>query len=119
MDKQTEFVLRAMEERDVRFVRLWFTLSPPTPAARSPHTLVDATTVMGSAAPPDVGEALVELVETPAAEEQPTTTAPASSRTSPAASFLILMVILPVEQLSCGEPRWAGGPDDNQSRCKQ
>jgi glutamine synthetase len=24
MDKQTEFVLRAMEERDVRFVRLWF-----------------------------------------------------------------------------------------------
>ena len=25
MDKQTEFVLRAMEERDVRFVRLWFT----------------------------------------------------------------------------------------------
>ncbi|WP_152361417.1 glutamine synthetase family protein [Microlunatus speluncae] len=25
MDKQTEFVLRAIEERDVRFVRLWFT----------------------------------------------------------------------------------------------
>jgi len=25
MDKQTEFVLRSMEERDVRFVRLWFT----------------------------------------------------------------------------------------------
>ncbi|MDR1712388.1 MAG: glutamine synthetase family protein [Propionibacteriaceae bacterium] len=25
MDKQTEFVLHAMEERDVRFVRLWFT----------------------------------------------------------------------------------------------
>ncbi|MDR1264953.1 MAG: glutamine synthetase family protein [Propionibacteriaceae bacterium] len=25
MDKQTEFVLRAMEERDVSFVRLWFT----------------------------------------------------------------------------------------------
>lgn len=25
MDKQTEYVLRAMEERDVRFVRLWFT----------------------------------------------------------------------------------------------
>ncbi len=25
MNKQTEFVLRAMEERDVRFVRLWFT----------------------------------------------------------------------------------------------
>ncbi len=25
MDKQTEFVLRAMEERDIRFVRLWFT----------------------------------------------------------------------------------------------
>ena len=25
MDKQTEFVLRTMEERDVRFVRLWFT----------------------------------------------------------------------------------------------
>ena len=25
MDKQTEFVLRAVEERDVRFVRLWFT----------------------------------------------------------------------------------------------
>ena len=25
MDKQTEFVLRALEERDVRFVRLWFT----------------------------------------------------------------------------------------------
>ena len=25
MDRQTEFVLRAMEERDVRFVRLWFT----------------------------------------------------------------------------------------------
>ncbi|MDR1808329.1 MAG: glutamine synthetase family protein [Propionibacteriaceae bacterium] len=24
MDKQTEYVLRAMEERDVRFVRLWF-----------------------------------------------------------------------------------------------
>jgi glutamine synthetase len=25
VDKQTEFVLRAIEERDVRFVRLWFT----------------------------------------------------------------------------------------------
>ena len=25
MDRQTEFVLRAIEERDVRFVRLWFT----------------------------------------------------------------------------------------------
>ena len=25
MDKQTEFVLRSMEERDVRYVRLWFT----------------------------------------------------------------------------------------------
>ena len=25
MDRQTEFVLRSMEERDVRFVRLWFT----------------------------------------------------------------------------------------------
>ena len=25
MDKQTEFVLRALEERDVRFVRMWFT----------------------------------------------------------------------------------------------
>ena len=25
MDKQTEFVLRSLEERDVRFVRLWFT----------------------------------------------------------------------------------------------
>jgi glutamine synthetase len=25
MDKQTEYVLRAMEERDIRFVRLWFT----------------------------------------------------------------------------------------------
>ncbi len=25
MDKQTEFVLRTLEERDVRFVRLWFT----------------------------------------------------------------------------------------------
>ena len=25
MDKQTEFVLRAIEERDVRFVRMWFT----------------------------------------------------------------------------------------------
>ncbi|MCL2471884.1 MAG: glutamine synthetase family protein [Propionibacteriaceae bacterium] len=25
MDKQTEFVLRSMEEREVRFVRLWFT----------------------------------------------------------------------------------------------
>uniref|UniRef100_UPI00261B178B glutamine synthetase family protein n=1 Tax=Propioniciclava sp. TaxID=2038686 RepID=UPI00261B178B len=25
MDKQTDFVLRTMEERDVRFVRLWFT----------------------------------------------------------------------------------------------
>ncbi len=25
MDKQTEFVLRAVEERDVRFIRLWFT----------------------------------------------------------------------------------------------
>ncbi|MDR3070328.1 MAG: glutamine synthetase family protein [Propionibacteriaceae bacterium] len=25
MDKQTEFVLRTMEERDVKFVRLWFT----------------------------------------------------------------------------------------------
>ncbi len=25
MDKQTEYVLRTMEERDVRFVRLWFT----------------------------------------------------------------------------------------------
>ncbi|MGJ3507431.1 type I glutamate--ammonia ligase [Enemella sp. A6] len=25
MDKQTEYVLRALEERDVRFIRLWFT----------------------------------------------------------------------------------------------
>ncbi len=25
MDKQTEFVLRSLEERDIRFVRLWFT----------------------------------------------------------------------------------------------
>ena len=25
MDKQTEFVLRTLEERDIRFVRLWFT----------------------------------------------------------------------------------------------
>ena len=25
MDKQAEFVLRAVEERDIRFVRLWFT----------------------------------------------------------------------------------------------
>ena len=25
MDRQTEYVLRTMEERDVRFVRLWFT----------------------------------------------------------------------------------------------
>ena len=25
MDKQTDFVLRTLEERDVRFVRLWFT----------------------------------------------------------------------------------------------
>ena len=25
MDKQTDFVLRTMEERDVRFIRLWFT----------------------------------------------------------------------------------------------
>ncbi|MDR0487917.1 MAG: glutamine synthetase family protein [Propionibacteriaceae bacterium] len=25
MDKQTEYVLRAMEERDIRFIRLWFT----------------------------------------------------------------------------------------------
>ncbi|MBO0829594.1 MAG: glutamine synthetase beta-grasp domain-containing protein, partial [Streptosporangiales bacterium] len=25
MDKQTEFVLRTVEERDIRFVRLWFT----------------------------------------------------------------------------------------------
>src|SRR6476661_5501208 len=25
MDKQTEFVLRTLEERDLRFVRLWFT----------------------------------------------------------------------------------------------
>ena len=25
MDKQTEFVLRTIEERDIRFVRLWFT----------------------------------------------------------------------------------------------
>ncbi len=25
MDKQTEYVLRSMEERDIRFVRLWFT----------------------------------------------------------------------------------------------
>src|SRR5213078_3177809 len=25
MDKQQEFVLRTLEERDVRFVRLWFT----------------------------------------------------------------------------------------------
>lgn len=24
MDKQTEFVLRTVEERDIRFVRLWF-----------------------------------------------------------------------------------------------
>ena len=26
MDKQIDFVLRTMEERDVRFVRLWFTV---------------------------------------------------------------------------------------------
>ena len=25
MDKQTEYVLRTIEERDIRFVRLWFT----------------------------------------------------------------------------------------------
>jgi glutamine synthetase len=25
MDKQTDFVLRTIEERDIRFVRLWFT----------------------------------------------------------------------------------------------
>ena len=25
MDRQTEFVLRTLEERDIRFVRLWFT----------------------------------------------------------------------------------------------
>lgn len=25
MDKQQEFVLRTLEERDIRFVRLWFT----------------------------------------------------------------------------------------------
>ena len=25
MDKQTEFVLRTIEERDIRFIRLWFT----------------------------------------------------------------------------------------------
>jgi glutamine synthetase len=25
VDKQTEFVLRTIEERDIRFVRLWFT----------------------------------------------------------------------------------------------
>mgnify|MGYP000045868382 CR=1 FL=1 len=25
MDRQTEFVLRSMEERGIRFVRLWFT----------------------------------------------------------------------------------------------
>jgi glutamine synthetase len=25
VDRQEEFVLRALEERDIRFVRLWFT----------------------------------------------------------------------------------------------
>jgi glutamine synthetase len=25
MDRQKEFVLRTLEERDIRFVRLWFT----------------------------------------------------------------------------------------------
>ena len=25
MDKQQEYVLRTVEERDVRFIRLWFT----------------------------------------------------------------------------------------------
>ncbi|MCF2435773.1 glutamine synthetase [Streptomyces thinghirensis] len=25
MDKQQEFVIRTLEERDIRFVRLWFT----------------------------------------------------------------------------------------------
>jgi glutamine synthetase len=25
MDRQQEFVLRSIEERDIRFVRLWFT----------------------------------------------------------------------------------------------
>ena len=25
MDRQQEFVLRTLEERDIRFVRLWFT----------------------------------------------------------------------------------------------
>ena len=25
MDKQTEYVLRTIEEQDIRFIRLWFT----------------------------------------------------------------------------------------------
>ena len=31
MDKQTEYVLRTIEERDIRFIRLWFTDVPRDP----------------------------------------------------------------------------------------
>ena len=44
MDKQTEFVLRTIEERDIRFVRLWFTdvLGTLKSVAVAPAELVGA-----------------------------------------------------------------------------
>ena len=44
MGKQEDFVLRALEERDVRFVRLWFTdvLGSLKSVAVAPAELVDA-----------------------------------------------------------------------------
>ena len=55
MDKQQEFVLRTLEERDIRFVRLWFTdvlgflksvaVAPPSSSRRS-------TRAWASTAPP-------------------------------------------------------------------
>ena len=44
MDKQAEFVLRTIEERDIRFVRLWFTdvLGTLTSVAIAPAELEGA-----------------------------------------------------------------------------
>jgi glutamine synthetase len=44
VDRQEEFVLRTLEERDIRFVRLWFTDVPGTlkPVAVAPAELEGA-----------------------------------------------------------------------------
>ena len=46
MDRQEEFVLRTLEERDIRFVRLWFTdvLGSLKSVAVAPAELADMVT---------------------------------------------------------------------------